>query len=357
MKLLFENWRKYLLKESISPAIDEFRQCYEELKKQAEVVRRPTPTQPMIIEAPYVGCTYDGDDILRAKCLKSFKYLGTGSFRSVFAVPDNPDIVLKVINVDNRGNGIVKREPKTAIQSNKEETQFGREPKFIEFSPKVYEVAEDYFWITAQRVIPMANAPDKDRVMLNFFPGFENHWGGFEWFVWTKALNSYVNYIKYGKWVTGHEAKALDIYARGSDVGVAGAIKRRADQERDLMRGRTRPADVPPEDFDPAEEELASKQTFTSLKGLPRRSKTFKAGGLESKAEAEHETPPWMEEQPKKMQEAVKDPNHLIHRLVNFVLEKDLTTWDFRSANVGYVIEGGENRFVVLDPVARMDKN
>ena len=63
-----------------------------------------------------------------------------------------------------------------------------------------------------------------------------------------------------------------------------------------------------------------------------------------------------MEERFLEMSKAVENPAHPIHRLINFVLEKDLSSWDFKPANVGFVVEeNGEKRFVVLDPVARMD--
>ena len=259
MKLLFENWRRFLLNESISPAVDKFKICFD---KEKDKFRGALDWDYLRTGAP---CGIEQD----------FKSLGVGSFRTVYSVSDNPDIVLKIINNNS----------KPAINSNKEEAAFGRNPKFIEFSPKVYDVEDEYYWIVAQKVTPLIDLLPMDRegLMGEFFPGFMNKPGGsyFLWKRWKQALANYAGYIKSG---------------------------------------------------------LAS---YTSLKGKP--------------GEAEYEEIPGIDRFPE-IQKALRDPSHPIHRLVNFVLEKDLTVWDFKPANLGYVDEeGGKKRFVILDPVVRYE--
>ena len=348
MKLLFENWRKFIMNEGISPAIKEFERCYKELEQlalkrgpvprmsdgttntswsdldrdvRAELSREGRAFRRDKFDTVYVGCTKTDDSALQERCLKNFKKLGVGAFRSVFAVPDNPDVVLKVIITDEHGEGISYMEPffyGVAVQSNIEEAQLGREAKFIEFSPKSYEVSEKHHWIVVQRVTPLAGKSDK--IMIDFFPGFENsvRWGGgFDWVSWKKTLEYYSNYLKYGEWLQDHE-----------------------------VRQRSRSPETTPHAL------ASEKPVYTPLKG-------------------KYPVPPWLQSRPEgskgyrgeemeerflEMSKAVENPDHPIHRLINFVLEKDLSSWDFKPANVGFVVEeNGEKRFVVLDPVARMD--
>jgi len=257
MKLLFENWRRFLLNESISPAVDKFKICFDKEKDK------------------FRGAMYWDYSVAPCGIEQDFISLGEGSFRRVYSVSDNPDIVLKIIS----------NEAKTAINSNREEAAFGRNPKFIEFSPKVYDVEDEYYWIVAQKVTPLIDLLPMDRegLMGKFFPGFMNKPGGsyFLWERWKQTLANYAGYIKSGQ------------------------------------------------------------ISYTPLKGKP--------------GEAEYEEIPGIDRF-SEIQKALRDPGHPVHRLVNFVLEKDLTVWDFKPANLGYVDEeGGKKRFVILDPVVRVE--
>jgi hypothetical protein len=298
MKLLLENWNKYLLSEGVSPAIDKFRRCWDEQKrkieeKHAQDVAKaaaaddfdfvvPTPLNLTLLRQMNA---YGGAGVV---CLKGFEGLGSGAFRKVFAVPDNPNIVLKVV-------GSVQG----AVQSNKEEAEFGRDPKFVEFVPKVYDVSDDYHWITAQKVVPFTKTDRGagEEVMMETFPEFiktSPRWyvpAAFDWDLWQNIL-----------------------------IELSAGIK-------------------------------SGEVSFSPLKGRSGEEAEYALPfGIENPKAR------WRWDRPQDVDvllKSLKTPSNIIHRFVNFIIEKNLTVYDFERRNLGYVEEEGRKRFVVLDPVVR----
>ena len=133
MKLLFENWRKYLIEASY------FGEKFDEYKKLVE----------------------EGQDPLKTAD-KMFKRLGQGSTRVVFALPDNPDFVLKVINTDfgpmwatsdKDIHGFTQQQKE---RSNEWEADLELQLRHPELFPRSTEHAPDYSWILVERVDPLS---------------------------------------------------------------------------------------------------------------------------------------------------------------------------------------------------------
>lgn len=85
-----------------------------------------------------------------------FKFLGKGAFRRTYSFPDNEDIVLKVCrHVDD-------------LDMNKAEADPVMQSKYSLIIPKTFIRADDYRWIVMERVEPIQEFWEIDRVL----PGF-----------------------------------------------------------------------------------------------------------------------------------------------------------------------------------------
>jgi len=139
MKLLFENWRKFI-KEDIGYFGDKFVQ----FKSMVDAGKHP-----LLIAQLYLD------------------YIGKGSTRKVFGFPDNASHLLKVINVDLVGNEEAydddyvnpftgfTRKHKTV--SNENEADLKMQQRHPNVFPRTYEVADDYSWILVERVEPLSD--------------------------------------------------------------------------------------------------------------------------------------------------------------------------------------------------------
>lgn len=87
--------------------------------------------------------------------------LGEGSTRIVYGFPDNPTIVLKVINTTQPVVDMEKGEDKYGftrkhkIVSNQNEADLQMQQQYPGIFPKSYEVAKDFSWIVTERVESM----------------------------------------------------------------------------------------------------------------------------------------------------------------------------------------------------------
>ena len=219
MKLLLENWRQYL-EETERPgpgrtpsryektgepiAFDGFAKAkdaggygnpggfLEEEEQKTKVAKPKTPeVEPDEYESPYsqIPLTtrekYFGDNPDELQCVKKlrnpdsfgftinesefkdcmwengYRKLGAGSFRSVFTIPDNPNLVLKIVGA----NYDAKNQTSRAMEMNRKEAH-GSFQTTSELVPKVYDSAKDYFWIISEKVTPL----EKWSEMLEFFP-------------------------------------------------------------------------------------------------------------------------------------------------------------------------------------------
>jgi len=139
MKLLLENWRKYLKED-----IGYFGKKFVDFKKEVDKGTHPLLAAQLHLE-----------------------YIGKGSTRKVFGFQDNPSQLIKVINVDlDAGKEIYDsdwanpftgftRKHKTV--SNENEADLMMQQKYPNVFPRTYEVADDYSWILAERVSPLTD--------------------------------------------------------------------------------------------------------------------------------------------------------------------------------------------------------
>ena len=97
------------------------------------------------------------------ECLEEygFEKIGEGSFREVWALPDNPNYVMKTAT-----GGF--KDSKTQAEMNKAEADTIVQTGYPELVPKVYDTAKDYRWIVVERV---AVFPLHDETWVEeFFP-------------------------------------------------------------------------------------------------------------------------------------------------------------------------------------------
>jgi hypothetical protein len=101
------------------------------------------------------------------KCLEEygFEKIGEGSFRAVWALPDNPNYVMKIAD-DLWDDADTK-------DMNKQEAEIIGET-YRDLLPKVYDVAKDYSWIVVERVKPYGIS--NDEWIYDFFPIFAKFW-------------------------------------------------------------------------------------------------------------------------------------------------------------------------------------
>jgi len=130
MKLLFENWRKYITEgeaEEFGPTL------MQDIK---DCAGNPT------------------------SCLKKkgYKLLGGGSFRDVFELIKNKDYILKVAT-DPKGKMMNSLEADYRMQRN-----------FSDLIPKTYKHSEDYKWVIIERVYPWGGS--NEAWIKAFFPAF-----------------------------------------------------------------------------------------------------------------------------------------------------------------------------------------
>lgn len=128
MKLLFENWRRYLKEQRT------FGQSFEQWLHGEKAGCEPETNSP--------------------DCLKDygFKLLGDGSWRNTYSLPDNDDVVIKMVDPVLEGSRASQGK-----EMNKVEADSILNTGFSDLLPKFYESADDYNWILVERVYPIPN--------------------------------------------------------------------------------------------------------------------------------------------------------------------------------------------------------
>ena len=143
MKLLLENWRKYITEDAKF-----FGKSFEQFKQRTDNGEHPVKV---------------ADEIL--------KKIGKGSTRFAYALPDNPNYVVKTINVEldpwsDNPKGKEFYDPqyvnprtgfnrKQKIDSNEWEANLVMQQKYPGVFPRSFEVADDYSWILVEKVTPV----------------------------------------------------------------------------------------------------------------------------------------------------------------------------------------------------------
>ena len=149
MKLIMENWKKFLKESSLHFSEKHFgtdpekTECFEKLRK-AYMTGGPPPDK-----RGWRQVIIDAREEFR-KCMEKagFKYLGEGRYRAVYSIPDQEDKILKIAMPSN----------KTELRDSKMMNMKEADPRFQTASPLVvptYAAHKDYDWIVSKKVTPL----------------------------------------------------------------------------------------------------------------------------------------------------------------------------------------------------------
>jgi len=301
-KQIFENWRKFLNERM------EFGEGFERWihgEPEEEPIRGPHSMD--VDDEEFGQAPHCKPQSIDPECLEEygFRKIGEGSFREVWAFPDNPNYVLKTIHYSG-GFG----DAQTNAEMNKAEADNLIQTGYPDLVPKVYDVADDYKWIVVEKVnaYPFSTNPDKSNLWVrHFFPEFAAHekrYKGTPGFAYQNNLEKFFqDYL----------------------------LLRR----EELRRGKKTP--------DPA---FVGRKPGEWSPGKPGENvwtpSTDELGGDEARTELDEE---------------IKN-NSLFGRMLQLVNEQELGHWDIRSGNVGWVgptPPDPKSKFVLLDLGYGMD--
>jgi len=163
MKLLMESWRKFLNERM------EFGEGFERWI-HGEPEEEPTrgPMSMDVDDDEFGQAPHCKPRSIDPECLEEygFEKIGEGSFRAVYALPDNPNYVMKIAD-ELWGDADTK-------DMNKQEADKFAQTGYPDLLPKVYDTADDYSWIVVERVRPYGISSDK--WIYDFFPIFAKFW-------------------------------------------------------------------------------------------------------------------------------------------------------------------------------------
>jgi len=200
MQLLFERWRRYLneadpfaatplakptvtkvprrtavpprrgdipeeTREKYFGANPDHLQCIQDLRKTPA---QASDRQPHITDDELERRAYEFYDCMNRA---GYSKLGEGSFRAVFNIPNKPHLVLKTPNPARMLESLKNR--RDIIEMNKREAQ-GAFQTTSDLVVKVYDGAEDYFWIVSEKVTEIKTWD----VMQEFFPVWKHEPAG-----------------------------------------------------------------------------------------------------------------------------------------------------------------------------------
>ena len=140
MKLIFENWRKFIKED-----IGYFGDSFVEFKKRVDAGEHPLKV-----------------------ARETLQPVGKGSTRIVYGFPDNKTHLLKIINVEIIGdeeayaadfrNPMTGFDRKHKVVSNENEADLEMQSRYPNVFPRSYEYSPDYSWILTERVQPVLPA-------------------------------------------------------------------------------------------------------------------------------------------------------------------------------------------------------
>ena len=175
MKLLFENWQNFLKEQQQTivqkpkPETDEYAAPYEyeyehpqEYSREKYFGKNPDELNCVMdlrTSNPQEGIHHT--DFYRCMERAGYTKLGSGAFRAVFNVPENPELVLKIVEPVNLSLSDKKR----SMKMNQKEAK-GKFQTASDLVPKVYDSARDYFWIISEKVNEITSWEE----MQQFFP-------------------------------------------------------------------------------------------------------------------------------------------------------------------------------------------
>ena len=169
MKLLLENWKRYIKEELRPEDYEDFPQKEEDEaeaylgnpKSVGEYIfnefRKELDKYPNREEAEYKSDEIAGGIVYRAKSALSsdVKYIGKGVFRVAFSL--NKNFVIKVAS---------HFDTSAAQEMNRDDLKLSRDPQISKIFPKVYSHDPNFNWIVMERVFPILSRPE----FISFFP-------------------------------------------------------------------------------------------------------------------------------------------------------------------------------------------
>ena len=158
MKLLMESWRKFL---NEGMAFGEGFERWLHGEPEEDPIRGPMSMD--VDDEEFGQAPYCKPQSIDPQCLEEygFEKIGEGSFREVWALPDNPNYVMKTAT-----GGF--KDSKAQAEMNKAEADVIVQTGYPELIPKVYDTAKDYRWIVVERVKPYPLHDDS--WVEDFFP-------------------------------------------------------------------------------------------------------------------------------------------------------------------------------------------
>jgi hypothetical protein len=168
MKLLLENWKRYIKEELKSQDYEDFPQKEEDEaeaylgnpKSVGEFIyrafREELEKQPNDLKAQLWSNKIARDVNVKVKQkFSNVKYLGHGVFRTAYTL--NKDLIIKVNTSFTTDNGQTM---------NKEDFTLSRDPQTSKMFPKVYSHDPDFNWIVMDLVYPILSPKE----FYSFFP-------------------------------------------------------------------------------------------------------------------------------------------------------------------------------------------
>ena len=157
MKLLLENWKKYIT-EAFS---EQEQQRYKNIIPVANLLAEASKKFiDNLKNKSFVDPTPDDikdnikDFISLTTNINGAKFIGSGKFRAAFSV-DNEHIVKVDISADGTGK-----------EMNKKDAEFGRKAEHAFIFPKSYAPSDDYSWVILEKVQPIEDLYH----FIQFFP-------------------------------------------------------------------------------------------------------------------------------------------------------------------------------------------
>lgn len=168
MKLLLENWKRYLKEELRPEDYEDFPQKEEEEAEaylgnpksvgefiyrafREELEKRPDETEAQLWSD---RITSDANYKIKQK-YPNVKYLGHGVFRTAFTL--NKNLIIKVNSSYTTDSGQLM---------NKDDFMLSRDPQISKIFPRVYSHDPDFNWIVMDLVYPIVTPKE----FLSFFP-------------------------------------------------------------------------------------------------------------------------------------------------------------------------------------------
>ena len=169
MKLLLENWKRYLKEELRPEDYEDFPNKEDEEaeaylgnpKSVGEYIfnefRKELNKYPDREEAEYKADEIAGGVVYRAKSALSsdVKYIGKGVFRAAFSL--NKNFIIKVAS---------HFDTSAAQEMNRDDFNLSRDPQISKIFPRVYSHDPNFNWIVMDNVIPILMPKE----FLSFFP-------------------------------------------------------------------------------------------------------------------------------------------------------------------------------------------